>query len=64
MGCVKADADLARLERAERAWHRNLDALAHKVNSANEQIAELDATRPGSTLPSSGGATPVATHSR
>jgi hypothetical protein len=41
---AEADADLTRLERAERAWHRNLDALAHKVNATSEQIAALDAT--------------------
>jgi hypothetical protein len=41
---AEADADLTRLERAERAWHRNLDALAHKVTTSNEQAAALEAT--------------------
>jgi N12 class adenine-specific DNA methylase/SAM-dependent methyltransferase len=41
---AEADADLTRLDRAERAWHRNLDALAHKVNASNEKVTALEAT--------------------
>lgn len=32
------------LIRAERAWNRNLDALAHKVNANAERVAVLEAT--------------------
>ena len=38
-----ADADLTRLERAERAYHRNQDALCHKVTQADQRIATLTA---------------------
>jgi hypothetical protein len=41
----KADADgeLTRLERAERAHHRNTDALLHKVTGNSARIAEREA---------------------
>jgi hypothetical protein len=41
---AEADAELTRLERAERAWNRNLDALTHKVTTSNEQVRALEAT--------------------
>jgi hypothetical protein len=41
---AEADAELTRLERAERAWNRNLDTLAHKVATSNEQAHSLEAT--------------------
>ena len=41
---AEADANLTRLERAERAWNRNLDTLAHKVNASNQQVTALHAT--------------------
>jgi hypothetical protein len=44
---AEADADLTRLERAERAWNRNLDILTHKVNATNEQVTALHATAAG-----------------
>jgi hypothetical protein len=40
---AEADADLTRLERAERAHHRNQDALRHKVAQAGQRIAALTA---------------------
>jgi hypothetical protein len=40
---AEADAELTRLERAERAHHRNQDALRHKVTQANQRIATLTA---------------------
>jgi hypothetical protein len=40
---AEADADLTRLDRAERAHHRNQDALRHKVTQANQRIAALTA---------------------
>jgi N12 class adenine-specific DNA methylase/SAM-dependent methyltransferase len=44
---AEADADLTRLERAQRAWNRNLDTLAHKVHASNEQATALQATVAG-----------------
>ncbi len=41
MEMAEAEAELTRLERAERAWNRNLDALAHKVTASSDRIAEL-----------------------
>jgi hypothetical protein len=43
MDKAEADADLTRLERAERAHHRNQDALRHKVSRAEQRIAILTA---------------------
>ena len=40
---AEADAELTRLERAERAYHRNQDALRHKVTQADQRIAALTA---------------------
>ena len=40
---AEADAELTRLERAERAHHRNQDALRHKVTQADQRIAALTA---------------------
>ena len=40
---AEADAELTRLERAERAHHRNQDALRHKVTQADQRIATLTA---------------------
>jgi hypothetical protein len=40
---AEADAELTRLERAERAHHRNQDALRHKVTQAEQRIATLTA---------------------
>ena len=40
---AEADAELTRLERAERAHHRNQDALRHKVSRADQRIAVLTA---------------------
>ena len=40
---AEADAELTRLERAERAHHRNQDALQHKVAQADQRIAALTA---------------------
>ena len=40
---AEADAELTRLERAERAHHRNHDALQHKVAQADQRIAALTA---------------------
>ena len=40
---AEADAELTRLERAERAHHRNQDALQHKVAQAGQRIAALTA---------------------
>jgi hypothetical protein len=38
---AEADAELTRLERAERAHHRNQEALEHKVAQADRRIAVL-----------------------
>jgi hypothetical protein len=38
---AEADAELTRLERAERAHHRNQEALQHKVAQAEQRIAFL-----------------------
>jgi len=38
---AEADAELTRLERAERAHHRNQEALQHKVAQADQRIAVL-----------------------
>ena len=38
---AEADAELTRLERAERAHHRNQEALQHKVVQADQRIAVL-----------------------
>ena len=40
---AEADAELTRLERAERAHHRNQEALQHKVAQADQRIAALTA---------------------
>jgi N12 class adenine-specific DNA methylase len=40
---AEADAELIRLERAERAHHRNQDALRHKVAQVDQCIASLTA---------------------
>jgi N12 class adenine-specific DNA methylase len=41
MDKAEADADLTRLERAERAHHRNQDALRHKITSAGHRVRSL-----------------------
>jgi N12 class adenine-specific DNA methylase len=41
MGKAEADAELTRLERAERAHHRNQEALTHKVAQAEQRISDL-----------------------
>jgi len=38
---AEADAELTRLERAERAHHRNHDALRHKITHGGQRIATL-----------------------
>jgi hypothetical protein len=43
MDKAEADAELTRLERTERAHHRNHDALRHKVSQAEQRIAVLTA---------------------
>jgi hypothetical protein len=43
MDKAEADAELTRLERAERAHHHNQDALRHKVTQADQRIATLTA---------------------
>jgi N12 class adenine-specific DNA methylase/SAM-dependent methyltransferase len=43
MDKAKADAELTRLERAQRAHHRNQEALRHKVSQAEQRIATLTA---------------------
>ena len=43
MDKAEADAELTRLDRAERAHHRNQDALRHKVTQAEQRIAVLTA---------------------
>jgi len=43
MDKAEADAELTRLERAERAHHRNQDALCYKINSAEKRIQSLTA---------------------
>ena len=43
MDKAEADAELTRLERAERAHHRNQDALRHKVTQAGQRIGALTA---------------------
>ena len=43
MDKAEADAELTRLERAERAHHRNQDALRYKVAQADQRIAALTA---------------------
>jgi len=40
---AEADAELTRLERAEHAWHRNQDALRHRVTQAEQRIGALTA---------------------
>jgi hypothetical protein len=40
---AEADAELTRLERAERAYHRNQEALQHKVAQAGQRITVLTA---------------------
>ena len=40
---AEADAELTRLERAEHAWHRNQDALRHRVTHAEQRIGTLTA---------------------
>jgi N12 class adenine-specific DNA methylase len=40
---AEADADLVRLERAERAFYRNQDALQHRVTQAGQRITVLTA---------------------
>jgi hypothetical protein len=40
---AEADAELTRLERAERAHHRNQEALQHKVAQAEQRITALTA---------------------
>ena len=41
MDKAEADAELTRLERAERAHHRNQDALRYKITSAEKRIQTL-----------------------
>ena len=41
MDKAEADAELTRLERAERAFHRNQDALRYKITSAEKRIQTL-----------------------
>ena len=43
MDKAEADAELTRLERAERAWLRNHDALRQKVAANLRRVAELEA---------------------
>jgi len=43
MDKAEADAELTRLERAERAHHRNQDALRYKITSAEKRIQALTA---------------------
>jgi N12 class adenine-specific DNA methylase/SAM-dependent methyltransferase len=43
MDKAEADAELTRLERAERAHHRNQDTLRHKIASAEKRILTLTA---------------------
>ena len=43
MDKAEADAELTRLERAERAWLRNHDALRQKVTANLRRVAELEA---------------------
>ena len=40
---AEAEAELTRLERAERAFHRNQDALRHRVTQAGQRITALTA---------------------
>ena len=40
---AEAEAELTRLERAERAWLRNQDALQHRVTQAGQRITALTA---------------------
>jgi hypothetical protein len=40
---AEADAGLTRLERAERAHHRNQDALRYKVTQAEQRITTVAA---------------------
>ena len=42
MDKAEADAELARLDRAERAHHRNQDALRHTVTHTDQRITGLD----------------------
>ena len=44
MDKADADAELTRLERAERAWNRNRDTLAHKITASTERVTVLEAT--------------------
>ena len=43
MDKAEADAELTRLERAERAHHRNQDTLRYKITSADKRIQRLTA---------------------
>jgi len=43
MDKAEADAELTRLQRAERAHHRNQDTLRYKITSAEKRIATLTA---------------------
>jgi hypothetical protein len=43
MDKAEADAELTRLERAERAHYRNQDALHHKITSAEQRVQALTA---------------------
>ena len=43
MDKAEADAELTRLQRAERAYHRNQDALRYKITSTGRRIERLNA---------------------
>ena len=63
MDKAEADADLARLQRAERAYHRNQDALRHAVTRHETGHPALTALTADIDPPSPGARTPEATSS-
>ena len=63
MDKAEADANLARLQRAERAHLRNQDALDHAISGHEADIPGSPCWPPTSTPPSPGGKTPAATPS-
>ena len=63
MDKAAADADLARLVRAERAHHRNQDTLRRTITRHEQRIATQTSSPATSTPPSPGGRTPGATRS-
>ena len=60
MDKAEADAELTRLERAERAHHRNHDALRQKVAATDRRVAELRHSPATSAPRSAAAATPAA----